>query len=163
MQRELEFRNYSPRTVRSYLSAINVMSRFFNESPEKITHNQLKDYLQVRAQQDKASPSTINQIIGAFKILQVDILGNNWDNFRIKQAKRNKILPVVMAKEEISKLISVTKNLKHKSILSVTYSSGLRKSELRHLKVSDIDSKRIPFPGQGPESSDLGNNDRSGF
>jgi len=87
MQRELQFRNYSPRAVQSYLAAINVMSRYFNASPEKITNNQLKDYLQVRAKQDEASPSTINQIISAFKILQVDVFGNSWNNFRIKQAQ----------------------------------------------------------------------------
>jgi len=143
MQRELQFRNYSPKTISSYLTALNVLSNYFGISPDKITNDQLKNYLQKRALQDEASPSTINQVISAFKILQVDILGNDWGNFRVKRAKRKKLLPVVISKEEIAELITVTKNLKHKSILSLTYSSGLRKSEVRHIKLADIDSKRM--------------------
>lgn len=119
------------------------MSDYFGMSPEKITNDQLKDYLQKRAQKDEASPSTINQIISAFKILQVDILGNDWNSFRIKRAKIKKLLPVVISKDEIAEIITVTKNLKHRSILSLTYSSGLRKSEVRQIKLADIDSKRM--------------------
>ena len=120
-----------------------MLSDYFGTSPANISNNQLKDYLQKRALTDEASPSTINQIISAFKILQVDILGKSWDNFRIKRAKRKKLLPIVISKEEIAEIITVTKNLKHKSIISITYSSGLRKSEVRHLKLADIDSKRM--------------------
>ena len=120
-----------------------MLSDYFGTSPANISNNQLKDYLQKRALIDEASPSTINQIISVFKILQVDILGNSWDNFRIKRAKRKKLLPIVLSKEEIVEIITVTKNLKHKSIISLTYSSGLRKSEVSHLKLADIDSKRM--------------------
>ena len=121
MQRELEFRNYSPQTVRCYLSALSRLSEHFKTRPDHIESEQVKDYLQYLSEEKKISPSTINQIIGAFKILQVDILGKAWEGFRIKRARINKRLPIVFSREEVSQLISATKNLKHKSILLMTY------------------------------------------
>jgi site-specific recombinase XerD len=143
MHRELQFRNYSPRTIQSYLTALSVLSKHFSTSPENVNSEQLKDYLQHKADQKIASPSTINQIISAYKILQVDILGKDWASFRIKRARINKRLPIVLSREEISQILDVTRNLKHRSILTMTYSAGLRLNEVRHLKISDIDSDRM--------------------
>ncbi|MCK5822200.1 MAG: tyrosine-type recombinase/integrase [Bacteroidales bacterium] len=125
------------------MTALSVLSKHFRTSPENINSEQLKDYLQHKADQKIASPSTINQIISAYKILQVDILGKDWASFRIKRARINKRLPIVLSREEISQILDVTRNLKHRSILIMTYSAGLRLNEVRHLKICDIDSDRM--------------------
>ncbi len=116
---------------------------FFNASPEHINSEQVKNYLQHLSDTKQVSPSTINQVIGAYKILQVDILGKKWDSIRIKRARPEKRLPVVFSREEVAKIIYVTKNLKHRSIISMTYSAGLRLNEVRNLKLGDIDSDRM--------------------
>jgi len=119
------------------------LSDHFNKHPVKITPEEVKDYLQYLSDSKQVSPSTINQAIGVYKILQSDILGKDWESIRIKRARPKKRLPVVFSKEEIASLVEMPNNLKHKAILSITYSSGLRLSEVMRLKVSDIDSGRM--------------------
>lgn len=65
------------------------------------------------------------------------------ESIRIKRARPEKRLPVVFSREEVAKIIDVTTNLKHRSIISMTYSAGLRLNEVRNLKLGDIDSDRM--------------------
>jgi site-specific recombinase XerD len=85
----------------------------------------------------------INQYISAFKIMQVDVLKRDWEQIKIKRPRREKHLPVVLSLDEVEKLIAVARNLKHKAILMLTYSSGLRRQELQLIKSSAIDSARM--------------------
>jgi site-specific recombinase XerD len=139
----MQIRNYSPRTIRSYLTSIARISLRYGISPDKLSVDQIKTYLQERIDAGKFSPSAVNQLISALKILFVDVLGRKWEDFCIKQARREKRLPVVFSKEEIERLLDVTRNLKHKAIICVTYSAGLRKSEMLNLRIGDIDSDRM--------------------
>lgn len=102
MLEEMRVRNYSPRTITTYISMVATMSKHFGKSPDLITSGELKDYLFQKVSRDQLSPSTINQIISAFKILQVDILGKEWDSLKIRRPKTPKTLPVVFSKEEVS-------------------------------------------------------------
>ena len=92
---------------------------------------------------DKISTSTVNQTISAYKILQEDVLGKTWESFKIKRPRRNQKLPVVLSLEEVERLIAATLNLKHKALLALAYSSGVRREEAQKLKPSDIDSSRM--------------------
>lgn len=141
--RELESRNYSKRTVKTYVGSISLLSRHYNLSPDMITSEQLKEYLHMCISEKKCSVSYINQTIGAFKILHKDILGRDWDSLKIKRPRRETKLPVILSKQEVKKIIEAPRNIKHRAILSLTYSSGLRKSEVINLKPRDIDSDRM--------------------
>ncbi|MEA3287603.1 MAG: site-specific integrase [Candidatus Marinimicrobia bacterium] len=143
MFREMQIRNYSPRTIRNYLSSISRISQHYNITPDKLTREQIKSYLQARINAGSFSASSVNQLISALKILFVDVLHLKWDIISVKRARREKRIPVVFSREEMERLISVTKNLKHKAILCVTYSAGLRKFELLNLRIGDIDSDRM--------------------
>ncbi|TSA38662.1 MAG: hypothetical protein D4R64_02490, partial [Porphyromonadaceae bacterium] len=131
----MQIRNYSPRTIHSYLTSIARISLRYGISPDKLTVDQIKSYLQEKIDAGKFSPSAVNQLISALKILFVDVLGRKWEDFCIKQARREKRLPVVFSKEEIERLLDVTRNLKHKAIICMTYSAGLRKSEVLNLRI----------------------------
>jgi len=141
--RELESRNYSKRTVKTYVGSISLLSRHYNLSPDMITSEQLKEYLHICISEKNCSVSYINQTIGAFKILHKDILGRDWDSLKIKRPRRETKLPVILSKQEVKKIIEAPRNIKHRAILSLTYSSGLRKSEVINLKPRDIDSDRM--------------------
>ncbi len=143
MLEEMRVRNYSPRTITTYISMVATMSKHFAKSPDLITSGELKDYLFQKVSRDQLSPSTINQIISAFKILQVDILGNEWDSLKIRRPKTPKTLPVVFSKEEVSIILGRLKNRKHHCLIALTYAAGLRLNEVVHLKPSDLDSKRM--------------------
>lgn len=122
------------------------MTRLVNELRlplEKITLSVFKDYLHRAVIGKGHSASSINQYISAFKIVQVDVLGNDWEDFKVKRPRRLKKLPVVLSFDEIERLINVNKNLKHKAIIMLAYSSGLRRNELLNLLPQDIDSERM--------------------
>jgi len=138
----MQVRNYSPRTIKTYVSMIAGLSQFYNTSPDLLSAQQVKDYLLYRLQKHKISVSFINQTIGAWRLLQVDILKREWVDFEIKRPKKEKKLPVVLSREEALRLVSSPSNLKHRAILTLAYTTGIRRSELLGLKLSHIDYDR---------------------
>jgi site-specific recombinase XerD len=119
------------------------LAKFFNQPVEEITIEQFKDFLHHRINVDRVSVPMINQAISAFKIIQKDVLGRDWESIKVKRPRREKKLPVVLSVEEIAAIINVTENLKHKALIALAYSSGMRKSEVKLLKPAHIDSKRM--------------------
>ena len=156
MLQEMRVRNYSPNTITTYISLLAALARHFNKSPDLISSDELKDYLFKKIAQDQLSPSAINQIISAFRILQVDVLGKDWDPVKVKRPKMPKTLPVVFSKEEISAILASLKNRKHYCLVALTYAAGLRLNEVVNLKPADLDSSRM----QIRISSGKGNKDR---
>ena len=120
------------------------MSRHYGLSPEDITAEQVKQYLYYCKEERGLSNSFINQLISAVKLLKQDVLGLNWDEgIKIKRPRRNHYLPDILSKQQIAELISVTPNPKHKAIIALLYSTGIRRDELLNLRPCDIDSQRM--------------------
>lgn len=141
---EMQLRNYSPRTIETYGLLMSKLEHFFGLPADEISSSQLKAFLHARINDPRGiSISCINQHISAFKILQSDVLGRNRDDIKIKRPRLPKKLPVVLSMEEVGKLIAATSNIKHRAIIMLTYSSGLRLQETRGLKPADIDSARM--------------------
>jgi len=84
-----------------------------------------------------------NQMINAVKLFYLKMLGIKMELQDLERPKKGKHLPRVLSKQEVSKLLGSVKNIKHKTILSLIYSAGLRRSELINLRLNDIDSKRM--------------------
>lgn len=143
MTREMQVRNYSERSIKVYTSILSKMVNHFDIPYDQLKHDQVKDYLHQRIVVDKISTSTVNQTISAFKILQEDVLGRTWETIKIKRPRQNRKLPVVLSLEEVERLIAVTINLKHKALLALAYSTGVRREEAQQLKPSNIDSSRM--------------------
>lgn len=143
MTREMQVRNYSERSIKTYTSLLSKIVKHFGIPLDQISGNQVKDYLHHRVVVEKVSTSAINQTISAFKILHEDVLGREWETIKIKRPRRNQKLPVVLSLEEVEKLISATLNLKHKALLALAYSSGVRREEAQQMKPSNIDSSRM--------------------
>ncbi|MFH1118313.1 MAG: tyrosine-type recombinase/integrase [Bacteroidota bacterium] len=140
---EMQLRNYSSRTIRSYSELMSKVEIFYSLPLSQISSQHFKDYLLRRITAEEISTSMINQYISAFKIVQVDVLKHDWEQIRIKRPRRVKRLPVVLSLEEVEKLIAVTRNIKHKALLMLAYSSGLRRQEIQMIKSSAIDSARM--------------------
>jgi len=155
MLREMHLRHYSPRTIENYIQALVHLSKYYNQSPSDLTTEQIKDYLHYLIEVKHASRAVINHIISALKLLWEDVLGRMWVDMQIKRPRTSKELPVVFSKEEISKLLSMPCNLKHRTCLSLGYSAGLRISELSHLMPEDIDRSRMQirvYHGKGSKT-----------
>jgi len=143
MLHEMQRRNYSPRTIASYMSCVSSLSRYYNTSPARISLDQVKSYLHHAIVTKGCSPCFVNQTISAVKILHKDVLGKKWDALSILRPKREKRLPVVLSPQEAKTIVNAPVNIKHRAILTLGYSAGLRISEVINLKVDHIDSQRM--------------------
>jgi site-specific recombinase XerD len=143
MIREMQIRNYSERTVTTYVSLLSRLAKFYNHPVDQISIDQLKDYLHHRITNDKVSVAVVNQTISAYRILQKDVLNRDWEPVKVKRPRLEKKLPVVLSLDEIASLLNKTVNLKHRAIIALAYSSGMRRSEVKTIMPGHIDSERM--------------------
>ena len=143
LEQELRIRNFSSKTIRAYLHYNKEFLKFASGFSDDINKQNIKDYLDYLISSGK-STSTINQAINALKFYYGQILRRKFffGEIGIKRPKKGKKLPAVLSKQEIVKMINASDNLKHRLIVQVLYSTGLRISELRNLKIDDIDFNR---------------------
>lgn len=111
--------------------------------PEKITEEQIREYLLYLIEQRDVSISYQNQSINAIKFYYEQVLGRPVQTYYIQRPKKERTLPNVLSEEEVLSIIKCAENLKHRAMLSLIYSSGLRLGEMINLKLHDIDSKRM--------------------
>ena len=138
---KLELKRYAFNTCKAYIS---LFEKFINHYPNRniieLSEQEVRSYLQLLIQQNKSN-SYINQTINSIKFYYEVVLGMPNRFYSIERPRKEQKLPSILAKEDILKMIEVTRNLKHKCIISLLYSSGLRRSELLNLELTDIDSK----------------------
>ncbi|HZB12767.1 MAG TPA: site-specific tyrosine recombinase/integron integrase [Chryseolinea sp.] len=138
----LETKRYSVNTARTYTAFFSEFVRGCNGKPlNEINENDIKKYMLSIVKQGK-SLSHQNQVINAIKFYYEQVLDMPQRFYEIERPRKQQKLPSVLSEEEISKIISSTANLKHKTILATIYACGLRLSELLNLKISDIQSDR---------------------
>jgi integrase/recombinase XerD len=139
----LRSKRYSDNTIKTYSEALKSFLTFFNnKSVFEITNDDVVLYNNEYILKNKLSSSYQNQIVNAIKLYFKTIRNEVIVIEKIHRPKREKILPNVLSKEEIKLILNAHRNNKHKVMLCLIYSCGLRRSELLHLKLSDIDSKR---------------------
>lgn len=143
LKREMEYRNYSQRTVDSYCISMSGLERTTLKPLSELTIADLKNYLHHALTVKQCSTSYANQHISAFKIFTEDVMQREWDGFKIKRPRRPVKMPEVLSVEEVQRMIALTANVKHRAILTIMYSAGLRRMELLQLKPGDIDSERM--------------------
>ena len=143
LEQELRIRNFSSNTISSYLHYNKEFLRFASSFSNNVSRQDIKDYLDYLISSGK-SVSTVNQAVNALKFYYEKVLARKFfsSEMGIKRPKKEKKLPVVLSKQEIVKMINVSSNIKHKLIVQILYSTGLRVSELRNLEINDIDFNR---------------------
>jgi integrase/recombinase XerD len=142
-KRYLRSKRYSENTIKTYSEALLSFFTFFNsKSINMITNEDIISYNNDYILKNKLSASYQNQIINAIKLYFRTIKETKIEIEKIHRPKRAKVLPNVLSKEEVKAILNAHENIKHKAMLSMIYSCGLRRSELLNLKPSGIDSKR---------------------
>jgi site-specific recombinase XerD len=139
-EQKFKYLNYSKRTADNYKSHI---SRFLKTQEKSFLHLNSKDFQTYLDNYKFTSVSQQNQVINAIRFLYKEVLGKKYDKVSFKRPKSEKKLPRVIDGEFIKAQLSKITNLKHKTILTLTYSVGLRVSEIINIKIRDIDSKRM--------------------
>ncbi|MEQ3796440.1 site-specific tyrosine recombinase/integron integrase [Flavobacteriaceae bacterium MJ-SS4] len=140
---KLELKRYANNTVKTYVSCFE---RFINYYPnvevDSLNEQDIRHYLKTLVNKNWSS-SYINQSINSIKFYYEIVLGMPNRFYEIERPRKERKLPIVLSKDEVRSLIDATNNMKHRCILALLYSAGLRRSELLNLKPKDIDSKRM--------------------
>lgn len=136
IERELRIKNYSTKTIKSYLYALKEYFSFKVNNLTELDQNNIKNFL-LHCEQKNISPQSRNLMLNAIKFYYQHI-AKNLQKIEIRSAKKPMGLPVVLSRLEVKKIIESTKNPKHRILLSLAYGAGLRVSEAVSLKVRDL-------------------------
>jgi site-specific recombinase XerD len=137
-------KRYSLHTQQAYVSHFEEFINFYNRHDiDKITEPQIQAFLRYLNTERHVSDSYLNISVNSIKFYYEKVLKGARKLYYIDRPKKEKKLPVVLSKEEMVKMIKVTTNIKHRAIILIAYSSGLRVSEIINLKLEDLDWDRM--------------------
>lgn len=140
---KLELKQYAANTAKTYISCFEAFMRFYPDaSLDELDERDIRTYLLHLIREGK-SHSYVNQAVNSIKFYYEVVLGMPNRFYNIERPRKSRKLPEVLSKEEVNSLLDHCTNIKHKCIVGLLYSSGLRRSELLNLKLEDIDSKRM--------------------
>lgn len=139
---QLRLRGYSGKTCKVYFGHIKRFLYFCRKKPEDIGGNDVVNYLLYLLDHKKSSHSFANQALSAIRFLADSILNRGDLLVNIPRSKKEHKLPDVLSRQEVVKILSCIRNDKHKAIMALVYSAGLRVGEVVNLKVEDIDADR---------------------
>jgi len=139
----LNSKRYSGNTIGTYTDALKTFLRYYaHKAIAEITNDDLIRFNNHYIMANHFSASYQNQLVNSVKLFFRTIENNKLNPELVHRPKRPKLLPNVLSKEEVKLILNAHGNIKHKAMLSLIYSCGLRRSELLNLKLKDVDSAR---------------------
>ncbi len=143
MEQKLKLRGYSENTQRTYLQHFKEFLLFFYEShPVEISETEIRNFILYLIEKRKLSKSTQNQAINAIKFFYEKVMMQERTVYYLERPIRDKKLPEVLSQEEVMLIFEALDNIKHKAMLMLIYSAGLRRSEMLNLRIGDVDFHR---------------------
>lgn len=143
LREEIRLRNYSHKTYKAYKSCLrNFIQYFTPRHPRDLTNDDIRSYLLYLIDHEHLAASTINQAFNAIRFLYVELYKMPFAIKGIPRPQKEHTLPNVLSQDEVLRIFSNVSNLKHKTLLMLIYSAGLRVGESVRLTISDIDGER---------------------
>jgi site-specific recombinase XerD len=140
---KLTLKRYSHQTMKSYKQMFGEFINYYHARPiDQITEKEILAYLRYLVQQRGVSSSYQNQAINAIKFYYEKVLEGNRQFYYVERPEKEQTLPVVLSEQEVGAILRSISNLKHKCLLLVLYSAGLRIGELLKLELKDVDFDR---------------------
>lgn len=140
----LERKRYSPNTIQTYCCLFGQFLTHYKEiEPTTLTDQHVADFQTYLVKEKRVATSTQNQYINAIKFYFEKVLGREKKYYQIDRPIKEFKLPKVLSEGEVISILEAITNLKHRAMLYMVYSSGLRAGELIHLRLSDIDSEQM--------------------
>lgn len=143
LRQDILLRGLSKNTLESYTLNARIFLEYCNRPVEQLDVDDIRNFLWHLIQEKNSSPGTVNTYSAAIRFLFAVTLNRTLNYLQIPRQKKHKTLPEVLTREEVSSIIESCQNIKHKAMLMVIYSSGLRVSEAAALKIQHIDSKTM--------------------
>jgi integrase/recombinase XerD len=143
MKDDILLRGLSKNTLESYTLNARLFLDYCNRPVEQLNEHDIRNYLYHLINEKKVASQTVNTHSAAIRFLFAVTLNHTLNYLQIPRQKKRRTLPELLTREEISSIIGSCSNIKHRAMLMVTYSSGLRVSEAAALKLQHIDSKNM--------------------
>ena len=149
MLEELQRRNFSEDTIRHYIHTVEDFARHFNRPPDRLGLRHIREYQAHLFQKRKLSSGSVTNHLAALRFFYIQTLKKAWSVAETPYPKKNHRLPAILSQEEVARLIDAASTPFHRTLLMTLYATGLRRAEVTHLKVSDIDSQRMVIHVRG--------------
>lgn len=144
IEQKLNLKKYSVNTRKTYLQHFKDFLFFYAAyNPTDLTDLEIRNYLVYLVEDKRVSASTQNQAINAIKFFYEHVLNQPRKTHYLDRPLKERKLPAVLSEEEVIHLLSASSNLKHRAMLTLIYSAGLRRSELINLRAGDVDPARL--------------------
>ena len=141
MLEDMRLRNFSPHTQAQYARRVAQFARYFKKSPDLLGFDDVRAYL-VHLTECKASSGVLAQTISALRFFYIKTLHKGWDFKALPYPRKEQKIPDVPSPEVVQQFLAAVHNVKHRVLLATCYAAGLRVSEVRQLRVRDIDGRR---------------------
>lgn len=149
MLEDLQRRNYSQDTIRCYIHTVEDFSRRFNRPPDRLGPQHIREYQAELFQKRKLSAGTVTTRLAALRFFYTKTLKKAWNIAETPYPKKRHRIPAVLSREEVAELIDAARTPYQRILLMMLYATGVRRTELARLKVSNINSRRMVIHIQG--------------
>ncbi|MBV8829977.1 MAG: site-specific integrase [Acidobacteriaceae bacterium] len=143
MLQELQRRDYSQTAVTDYIRTVTDFAKYFQCAPDQLGPEEIRAYQLHLLNDRKQRPRTVGAQTAALRFFFCKRLKRNYPIEEVPYPRAPRKLPIILTQEEAVRLIDSASNLFHRAMLMTLYSTGMRRAELCHLKVEDIDSNRM--------------------
>jgi integrase/recombinase XerD len=149
MLEELQRRNYAETTISSYIRIVEDFSRRFQRPPDRLGPQHIREYQSELFRKRKLAASTVTVYLAALRFFYTKTLKKSWSAAQTPYPKRAQHIPSILSQQEVARLIDAADSSFHRTLLMTLYATGVRRAELTHLKISDVDSQRMVIHVQG--------------
>jgi len=156
MIEELQRRNFAENTIRTYVKGVEDFSQYFHRRPDQLGPEHIRRYQAMLFGKRKFSPNTVALRLASLRFFYIKVLKRNWSIAETPYPKKRIRLPQILSQEEVARLIDAADSPFHRAMLMTLYGTGARRVEAAHLKIEDIDSRRMVVHIHGGK----GNRDR---
>jgi len=143
----VEIRGLTDNTIKAYTlylkEYLSYVDKNLKKDPNEVSWYEIREYILYLKNCRGLKPRTINPHISQLRFFYHYVLHKPWDPYQVPKLKFDTYLPFVLSQEETHHFINTLENLKHKAIISLMYSSGLRVSEVCNLKYRDINRSKM--------------------
>ncbi|MCZ7593441.1 MAG: site-specific integrase [Kiritimatiellae bacterium] len=150
---EMRLRGFAAKTVEAYIHALEQLWAFYRRALERLSCAEVQRFLDEVITVRKLAWATVNVYFSAYRFLYEQVLHRAPHEFSIPPRGRSGTRPGVLNRQEVQRLIDAPRNIKHRTLLAMTYGSGLRVSEAVRVRIADIDRGRMMLRGRAGQGA----------
>lgn len=141
----MELKGFAKSTQKTYLAYLKLFADFCGKHPESCGYEEVRAFLLHGIRVRNLSPAYINIVYASIKFFYQSALCRDWNMQTVPRIKKKHFLPTILTLDEVEQIIQNTLNLKHKAMLTICYTAGLRISECTHLTHAQVLGIQSPF------------------